>query len=180
YASPESLNRPLLYRYDLRLRDNYRVPLEARFLILLPELEVKGYKSPSIKRWLDEIDNNIIIPRNLLHVGFISDFFGIIPLELSSTFPMGQYESIESLGINDILYQNVEHKFETFFKMYGHHYNKCGVLIPDKYVNQFNEETGYTKREIMINLFEKIRLNFSLNISIFNELSGVLEFFKVE
>ncbi|MFW9941459.1 MAG: tRNA guanosine(15) transglycosylase TgtA [Candidatus Thorarchaeota archaeon] len=180
YASPESSNRPLLYRYDLRIRNNYRVPLDARFLILLPELDVKGYKSPSIKRWMDEIDNNSIIPRNLLHIGFISEFFGIIPLELSSTFPMGQCESIDNLGIKDKLNENIEQKLENFFKKYGHFYSKCGILIPEKYFNQFNEETEYTKRNIIINLFEKIKLNFSLNSSIFNDLSGMLEFFKVE
>ncbi|MFW9874295.1 MAG: tRNA guanosine(15) transglycosylase TgtA [Candidatus Thorarchaeota archaeon] len=180
YASLESLLRPLLYRYNLKLRGNYRVPLNVKFLILLPELDVKGYKSPSIKKWMVEIDNNTIIPRNLLHVGFISEFFGIIPLELSSTFPMGQYESIESLGINDILYQDMEQKIENFFKIYGHHYNKCGVLIPEKFFNQFNEETDYTKKDIITSLFEKIRSIFSLKVSIFNDLSEILVSFKGE
>ena len=180
YASPERSNRPLLYRYDLRIKNNYRVPLEAKFLILLPELDVKGYKSPSIKRWMDEIDNNTIISRNLLHIGFISEFFGIIPLELSSTFPMGQYESMDSVGNKDKLYENMEQKIETFFKIYGQYYNKCGVFIPEKFVNQFNEEIEYTKKDIITDLFESIRLNFSLDISILNDLSGILEFFKVE
>jgi len=180
YASPESLNRPLLHRYDLKLRNNYRVPLETRFLIILPELDVKGFRSPSVRRWMEEIDNNTIIPRNLLHVAFISEFFGFIPLELSSSFPMGQYESIDALKSNNELYRNLEQKLETFFKLYGNYYNQCGVLIPEKYINQFNEETVYTKKDIVISLFEKIRSNISLKISVFNDISGVLEFFMVE
>ena len=180
YASPESLNRPLLHRYDLKLRNNYRVPLEAEFLILLPVLDVKGYQSPSVKRWMEEIDNNTITSRNLLHIAFFSEFFGIIPLELSSSFPMGQYESIDALECNNELYRNLEQKLETFFKLYGQHYNQCGVLIPEKYINQFNEETAYSKKDILISLFEKVKSNFSLNISVFNDLSGVLESFKVE
>ncbi len=180
YASPESLNRPLLHRYDLKLRNNYRVPLEAEFLILLPVLDVKGYQSPSVKRWMEEIDNNTITSRNLLHIAFFSEFFGIIPLELSSSFPMGQYESIDALECNNELYRNLEQKLETFFKLYGQHYNQCGVLIPEKYINQFNEETAYSKKDIIISLFEKVKSNFSLNISVFNDLSGVLESFKVE
>jgi len=180
YASPESLNRPLLHRYDLKLRNNYRVPLEAKFLILLPVLDVKGYQSPSVKRWMEEIDNNTITSRNLLHIAFFSEFFGIIPLELSSSFPMGQYESIDALECNNELYRNLEQKLETFFKLYGQHYNQCGVLIPEKYINQFNEETAYSKKDIIISLFEKVKSNFSLNISVFNDLSGVLESFKVE
>jgi len=180
YASPESLNRPLLHRYDFKLRNNYRVPQEARFLILLPELDVKGYQSPSVRRWMEEIDNNTIIPRNLLHVAFISDFFGVIPLELSSSFPMGQCELIDALEDNNEVYRNIKQKLETFFKLYSQHYNQCGVLIPEKYINQFNEETAYSKKDIIISLFEKLKSNFSLDISVFNDLSGVLESFKVE
>jgi len=180
YASPESLNRPLLHRYDFKLRNNYRVPQEARFLILLPELDVKGYKSPSIKRWIEEIDNNTIIPRNLLHVAFISDFFGIIPLELSFSFPMGQCELIDALEDNNELYRNIKQKLETFFKLYGQHYSQCSVLIPENYINQFNEETTFSKKDILISLFEKISSNLSLKISVFNHISGVLESFKVE
>ncbi|GAG85239.1 unnamed protein product, partial [marine sediment metagenome] len=83
FASPESTNRVLLQRYDLKMKHNYRAPPEAKFLILLPELDVKGYHSPSIKTWLEEIENNTIIPREILHVAFISYFFGIIPFDLS-------------------------------------------------------------------------------------------------
>ncbi len=180
YASPESLNRPLLHRYDFKLRNNYRVPQEARFLILLPELDVKGYQSPSVKNWMEEINNNTIIPRNLLHVAFISDFFGIIPLELSSSFPMGQCELIDALEDNNELYQNMKQKLETFFKLYGQHYNQSAVLIPENYINQFNEDTAFSKKDILICLFEKISSNLSLKISISNHISGVLESFKVE
>ena len=180
YASPESLNRPLLHRYDFKLRNNYRVPQEAKFLILLPELDVKGYQSPSVKRWMEEIDNNTIIPRNLLHVAFISDFFGIIPLELSSSFPMGQCELIDALGDNNELYRNIKQKLETFFKLYSQQYKQSGVLIPENYINQFNEETTFSKKDILISLFEEISSNLSLKISVFNHISGVLESFKVE
>lgn len=180
YASPESVDRPLIHRYGSKLRNNYRVPQEAKFLIILPELDVKGYKSPSTKRWLNELDSNTIIPRELLHITFFSDFYGIIPFELSYSFPMGQYESIDILEDNNKHYKNLEQKLKTFFELYGQHYNKCGVLVPERYINQFDEETNYSKRDIIIRLLEKLRLELSIKISIFNELSVLLESFMVE
>lgn len=174
------VDRPLIHRYGSKLRNNYRVPQEAKFLIILPELDVKGYKSPSTKRWLNELDSNTIIPRELLHITFFSDFYGIIPFELSYSFPMGQYESIDILEDNNKHYKNLEQKLKTFFELYGQHYNKCGVLVPERYINQFDEETNYSKRDIIIRLLEKLRLELSIKISIFNELSVLLESFMVE
>jgi len=148
YSSPESINRPLFHRYDLRLKKNYRVPNEAKFLILLPELDVKGEKSPSINAWFEEIDNNLIIPRELLHISFISTFYGIIPLELTKTFPMGQYESINVLEIEDIVNKTMIQKILNFFEIHGQHYDKCGILSPVFYVNQFNENIEFLKRNL--------------------------------
>ncbi len=178
FASPESMHRPLLYRYDAKIESNYRVPHEAKFLILLPELDVKGYKSPSINDWLEEIETNTIIPREFLHIAFISDFFGIIPLDLSYTFPMGQFESINGLITNDIIYQNFAQRIENFFKFHGKHYVKCGILAPDLYINQFNEDTGYLKKSAITSIIDKERSKLSLNFSIFEDLHGILQFFK--
>ena len=178
FASPESTNRVLLQRYDLKITHNYRVPPEAKFLILLPELDVKGYQSPSIKTGLEEIEKNTIIPREVLHVAFISDFFGIIPFDLSFTFPMGQYESINNLITADINYNSFAQRVENFLKLHGKHYYKCGVLLPDQYINQFNEETEYSKKNVIISIFNKLKSNLTLNFSLFKGLPGVLQFFK--
>ncbi|MHA2181315.1 MAG: tRNA guanosine(15) transglycosylase TgtA, partial [Promethearchaeota archaeon] len=178
FSSHESTYRPLLHRYDLRIKNNYRVPPEVKFLILLPELDVKGYQSPSIKSWLEEIETNTIIPRQFLHVGFISDFFGIIPLDLNSTFPMGQFESIYQVQTNDIIYQKLAQRIENFFNFHGKHYDKCGILIPDHYINHFNEEMEYSKKEAIISIFDNLKSKLSLKFSIFGDIPGILQSFK--
>ncbi|MBY8983791.1 MAG: tRNA guanosine(15) transglycosylase TgtA [Candidatus Lokiarchaeota archaeon] len=178
YSSPESIHRPLLHRYDLRIKNNYRVPSEAKYLILLPELDVKGSQSPSIKSWLEEIENNAIIPRESLHIAFISDFFGILPLDLSSTFPMGQYESISRLTSNNKIYNKFAQRVENFFKFHGNHYTKCSILTPDRYINQFNEEIEYSKKETIISIFNKLKSKLVLNCSIFEDIPEILQFFK--
>ena len=180
YSSPESINRPLFHRYDLRLRNNYRVPKEAKFLILLPELDVKGEKSPTIRAWFEEIDNNLIIPRELLHTSFVSTFYGIIPLELINTFPMGQYESIDIPEIDDIVKKTMIQKILTFFEMHGQHYDRCGFLLPVYYINQFNETVEFSKGILIKEIVDLLNSKLNLNIRMFKEISLLLQFFKGE
>jgi len=178
YSSPESIYRPLVYRYELKLKENYRVPKDVKFLIILPELDAKGEKSPSIKNWLKEIDENNIIHRNLLHIAFISDFYGIIPFELSHSFPMGQYESIELSGVEDIIYWNLKQKTELFFEKHSKFYTKCGILIPERYINQFDEIVEFSKKEILINLSKILNYKYKLKIGTSTNIPDLFDFFK--
>ncbi|MFX1323565.1 MAG: tRNA guanosine(15) transglycosylase TgtA [Promethearchaeota archaeon] len=178
YASPESIKRPQFYRYDLKLKNNYRVPSEARYLILLPELDVKSNQSPSISSWIEEIEKNVIIPINHLHIAYISDFYGIIPSELSATFPMGQYEAINNLEIDSITYNNLIQKLENFFGLHGAQYEECGVLVPEYYINQFNEKTEYRKKKVMLHLFNYLITKISLRTSVFENIQDILQFFS--
>ncbi|MFW9822853.1 MAG: tRNA guanosine(15) transglycosylase TgtA [Candidatus Thorarchaeota archaeon] len=176
-SSPESILRPLIHRYDLKVRESYRIPAEVKFLIVLPELDVKGNKSPSIRSWLEEIESNKMISRELLHIVFLSDFFGFIPLELSFTYPMGQNESINKLNSNVFNQKTVE-KIVNFFNFHGNQYKKCGVLIPDYFINQFNEKTEYSKKHDMKEIFNRLGSRNSINIVIFKALSDILQYFK--
>ncbi|MFX1321222.1 MAG: tRNA guanosine(15) transglycosylase TgtA, partial [Promethearchaeota archaeon] len=106
YSSNEALNRPLIYRYEKKLLGNYRVPKDVKYLIILPELDNKANISPTSQNWLEMINNNKIIPRELIHIIFSSEIFGLIPLELVDTFPIGQYESIRSSGVSDLIHSN--------------------------------------------------------------------------
>jgi hypothetical protein len=178
YSSPESLERPLIYRYESKLKNNFRVPEGVKFLIILPELDIKGEKSPSIKYWLEEIDNNSIIPRNLLHVVFFSYVYGIIPLELSSSFPMGQYESIDLIKENKTMIRNFQQKIELFFDNYSQFYLKCGMLIPEEFLNQFNETVQFSKKKIIFKLVKKLKSNYKLEIGTFKEINALINSFK--
>jgi 7-cyano-7-deazaguanine tRNA-ribosyltransferase len=178
YSSPESVQRPLLFRYESKLKNNYRVPQDAKFLVILPELDVKGEQSPSIKKWLEELDTNSIIPRKLLHITFFSYFYGIIPLELSSSFPMGQHEVIIPINKDDVIYQNLAQKAEIFFNLYSKYYSKCGILIPNNFVNQFNEIVEFPKKNFMKNLTEKLKSNFKLDIASCSNIISLIQYFK--
>ncbi|TFG02102.1 MAG: tRNA guanosine(15) transglycosylase TgtA [Promethearchaeota archaeon] len=180
FCSSLALYRPILQRYQVKLEQNYRVPKDAKYLILLPELDVKGPNSPSISKWLDEINNNELIPRSNLHVAFICDFFGIIPLELIDTFPMGQYEAIDSITEYDIVFHDSIEKIEKFFQSHSMHYDKCGILIPNKYMSQFGEFIEFPAAHPIQGLHSKLMTKFNLQNSIFKNIEKLLNYFKVD
>jgi len=180
FASRESISRPIIYRYERKLKTNYRVPIEAKYLIILPELDLKSKNSPIIKKWLDFINNNIIIPRKFLHVVFMTEFYGIVPLELSETYPMGQYESITSSGKDDWIYRNSLKKTEIFINLFSNYYEKCGVLIPNKIVNQFGEEVDFSANNPIHGLSHILNSKFDSSFSIFNNLEDLIYYFKAD
>ncbi len=178
FVSSDSVNRPLIYRYVLKLNLSYRPPTGGKLLIILPELDVKVEYSPSIKKWLKNINENSIIPRKLLHVVFLSDFFGIIPLELSYTFPMGQSELIVLQEKDNVALQNIVKKVGTYFNTKLKHYDMCGLFIPDKFINQFDEITEFTKTRSMEKIIPFLKSKFNSNFTVSNEIPQLLHFFK--
>lgn len=177
YSSHEALNRPIIYRYEKRLLTNYRVPKEAKYIIMLPELDTKALSSPTTQNWLEKINNNDIIARELIHIIFSSEIFGLIPLELVDTFPMGQYESIMSSGVNDLIRSESLRKVDEFFGINYKHYNKCAVLIPENFLNQFNELVNFPKDNIIYSLISILESKFKENFSVFKDIEDLLAFF---
>jgi len=177
YTSNEALNRPLIYRYEKKLLANYRVPKDVKYLIILPELDTKTNSSATTQKWLERIDNNKITPRELIHIVFNSEIYGLIPHELVDTFPMGQYESITSSGINDLIHSNSLHKVKQFFDKNYKYYNKCAVLIPENYINQFNESVNFPNDNIIYSLIPILNSKFRDNFSVFKDLEDLLVFF---
>ncbi len=177
YTSNEALNRPLIYRYEKKLLANYRVPKDVKYLIILPELDTKTNSSATTQKWLERIDNNKITPRELIHIVFGSEIYGLIPHELVDTFPMGQYESIRSSGINDLIHSHSLRKVEQFFNKNYKHYNKCAVLIPENFINQFGELVNFPKDNIIYSLIPILKSKFREYFSVFKDIEDLLEFF---
>jgi len=180
YVSSESISRPLIKRYDDKIIANYRPPKEAKFLILLPELDTRGMNSPSIISWLNQIKTTQVIPRELIHVVFISDIYGIIPLELKDTFPLSQYESITAMEEDDILHQNSVKKALTFLNANIQHYEKCGVLTPEEFLNQFNETIKFPSHNPIHKINSMLTAKFASKVSNFNNLLDLFQFFRVD
>ena len=178
YASKESLNRPLIYRYEKRIIENYRPPKNVKYLIILPELDAKGMTSPSVNKWLNEINKNKLILRKDIHLAFYSIIYGIIPYELIDSFPMGQYETSAAFSINNIFYQNSIINSEKFLKRFSSIYNKCALLIPDTFINQFNELTDFPNNHPIYGLPNILIKIYGINFSKFREVSEIINFFR--
>jgi 7-cyano-7-deazaguanine tRNA-ribosyltransferase len=176
YSSSESLYRPNIYRYIKRMSNNYRVPNKAKYLIILPELDTKGEFSSSIKQWLKEIYNNKKIQRERIHIAFCSGIYGILPYELLDTFPMGQYESIKSVKVNDMIYQNSLKFCMKFFKKHSKSYIKCALLIPESYINQFNEISRFPIYNPINGLENILKPIFKSNLLISPNIDVIINF----
>lgn len=176
YISSETLNRPIIKRQNEYLINAYRVPESVKYLIILPELDGNKENSPQIKKWLNLIDNFKEINRKSIHVIFMTTLFGVIPLELSDTYPFGQNETIVFPEKTNKLYIKAVINSETFFKKYAKSYQKCGILIPKTFFNQFNAKQEFTShpiRELKLSL-EKI---FQNNLVESDSLENILNFF---
>jgi len=180
FSSSQSINRPLIHRYISKIIKNYRIPENVKYLVILPELDVKGASSLTIQMWLNEINNNSLVLRESLHVVFISVFFGIIPLGLSNSFPMGQYESINVIKNYDLLYNESIKKAKIFINHFSKFYEKCGVLIPKNYINQFGENTDFPKNNPIHGLDLILNSKFKSNYLKSDNITEILQFFREE
>ncbi|MHA1670901.1 MAG: tRNA guanosine(15) transglycosylase TgtA [Promethearchaeota archaeon] len=175
YSSIESVNRPSFQRYFKKLSANYRVPKEVKFLILLPELDVKGVYSPQIQKWLEIIDNNAI--REKIHIILASSYYGVIPNELMESFPLGQHEGRMEIKHQDQA-NNALHNTKLFFKKNNHCYDKIAVLIPNEYQNEMNETTEISKNNVIFMIKEYLIKIFKEKVSTFLDIESILAYFN--
>ncbi|TFF98856.1 MAG: tRNA guanosine(15) transglycosylase TgtA [Promethearchaeota archaeon] len=176
FSSLESKFRPLLYRYYHRLQYDYNIPKKTKFMVLLPELDIKGKNSPMVQKWFEHINKNERIPREYIHILFYSKFFGIIPLGLIDTFPMGQYESLEFNDGLDFLYKGIDKKILAYIKNKQNNYQKCAILIPKYFINQFNEKVEFNRKPIN-NIFQKLKLNLNIPIIKADNIRDIIKWF---
>lgn len=180
FVSTQSINRPLIHRYISRISKNYRIPENVKYLIILPELDGKGSSSLAIQQWVHEIYNNNIKFSDFFHVVFMSEFFGIIPLELSDTFPLGQNEAIRIVEESDIINKTSIEKAKQFFDHFSSYYEKCALFIPEFYLNSFGELTQFPSKNPIHGLQIILKSKFKSKFIISNNLSKIFQFFKNE
>ncbi|MBY9017194.1 MAG: tRNA guanosine(15) transglycosylase TgtA [Candidatus Lokiarchaeota archaeon] len=175
YSSVESVNRPLFRRYSNKLDTNYRVPKEVKFLIILPELDVKGVYSPQIQKWIEIINNNA--NREKIHIILASSYYGVIPNELMESFPLGQHEGRMEFKHQDHAY-NALSNTKLFFEKNHDHYVKIAILLPNEYLNELNEKTDISKNNVIFIIKDYLTNKFKEKGSTFLDIESVLEYFN--
>jgi len=178
FSSFESLQRPIIQRYIYKIKSNYKIPEGVKYLIILPELDVRGESSQSVKEWIDLINNNTILQSSYIHIAIFSPIFGIIPLELSETFPLAQYEF--SIALLEQIKKHSMKLLQNFFETHKRFYKKCAIMIPEYFINQFNEQTEF-KESHPINLIKSyLEQQIKIKCAEFKQIDEILKFFKID
>jgi 7-cyano-7-deazaguanine tRNA-ribosyltransferase len=132
YVGKDSIFRPEIVRYSQRIFQRYSPP-EVKLLFILPDIITRPIESQYFKDWYEEIKKATELNSDLdfkdIHICILSPIFGIIPLELSETYPLSQH-LYPNIFLEDLSahMSKILHKFIQKFK---HHYRKIFLLYPN-------------------------------------------------
>jgi len=105
YYDSTSLSRPEITRHRKRLFENYRPPKEADALLLFPAPSRKPFNAaPECRNLLAEAKSVLGDGYRRIHLCFYAPPFGVVPLELSETYPLSQYETPSPLDTETLEY----------------------------------------------------------------------------
>ncbi len=92
------LARPEVTRHIRRLETNYRPPMDADRLLLVPAPAVKPFiRSPRYRRLRSILDDDLPSIASRIHICFYAAPFGVVPVELTETYPLSQFEAVDPL-----------------------------------------------------------------------------------
>ena len=174
FASTESSYRPIFYRYQKKLDLYCQHNLNTKFLILLPELDARGENSPTIKRWVEELISYELSEKREITIFYISPFFGLIPIELSEIYPLGQHEHLDLDKMTNIAYEIVK----SFFSKNIERFDLIGILLPKNFLNQFNEENDFSIYSPIYQISDYLNKKYSKKIITAFTIKSILEHFK--
>jgi len=99
------LARPEVTRHARRLRENYSPPTEADILLLVTAPKWKPFsKSREHQRLSEALAEGLADEAERIHVCFYAAPFGVVPVELSETYPLSQFEVPETLDGESLEY----------------------------------------------------------------------------
>ncbi|MFW9949822.1 MAG: hypothetical protein ACFFKA_06835, partial [Candidatus Thorarchaeota archaeon] len=179
YSSSESTIRPEFYRYKFKLLNNYRPPKDVNLMIILPELDIKGEKSPSINMWIEKIFFERSNSDNV-HICFFSIVYGIIPEELIDSYPLGQYEVTIPLNPVASVYDISFEVTKVFLDKFSARYKKIFILTPLTFFNEFNELSKISKNHPIYRLSNTLIEIYGNKVKTFNEIEDLINELNLE
>jgi 7-cyano-7-deazaguanine tRNA-ribosyltransferase len=101
----DGLARPEVNRHARRLRENYSPPPEADTLLLVTAPKWKPFsKSQENQRLSKALAEGLGGDAERVHVCFYTAPFGVVPVELSETYPLSQFEAPKPLDRETLEY----------------------------------------------------------------------------
>jgi 7-cyano-7-deazaguanine tRNA-ribosyltransferase len=99
------LARPELTRHIRKLQMNYQPPDDVNKLLLVPAPSYKPFNNApqyhTLKQIVEDVSKCTPSP---FHICFYVAPFGVVPAELSETFPLSQFETVVPLDIETLEY----------------------------------------------------------------------------
>ncbi len=93
FFSSIGLSRPEVVRHRERLFERYSPPKKTRFLVLLPQTQMKPFhKSREHRRALKVVQQRLGDNISEVHICTYAAPFGVVPQELDEVYPLSQYE----------------------------------------------------------------------------------------
>lgn len=172
YLSEQSLYRPEVYRYLLKI-PQYHFGSTKKGIICLPELDLPGINSATVRDWLKECRKH---PKwSNYACAIISNFFGIMPLELSEMYPLSQHEGSPEL---EPMTEQTKYLLEPSMqclKANPQIIENVYIFIPKEYSNEFQVTVKFKPEKHLINsLITQLKQDPKVNIHTFNDLTQLL------
>ncbi|MCF2138906.1 MAG: tRNA guanosine(15) transglycosylase TgtA [Candidatus Lokiarchaeota archaeon] len=164
-----SLYRAHFHRFRNKVA-NYRIPEIKNHLFLIPELNLPSIQSRSVKNWIKTLKQRI--DWKSTQICIVSNVLGLIPLEFAEIYPASQHEGtlnpIHNLEVREVLMKSII----PFLKKNLQDNMTISILIPDVFINEYNEIEEFSSDTHLISLFDDIITTHfpSIKISILNEI----------
>jgi len=92
------LARPEVSRHIRRMETNYHPPMDVDRLLLVSAPAVRPFnRSPQYHRLWRIVDEASVSALSSVHICFYAAPFGVVPVELSETYPLSQFEAVDPL-----------------------------------------------------------------------------------
>lgn len=139
-SSYKSNDRPLLYRTKKRITKRLPPEKETNILVIFPDL-ISFRNIPSdLTKIIEKFVNNIRFPLNTLQFLMFNEIYGLIPLGLIQTFPMGQ---TEHLNVNypflDMKMKSNHENWIRFIEKTYPNLERIGLFFPKRFTHHPSE-----------------------------------------
>ena len=146
YVGSTGLARPEVTRHQLRIQNNYRKPLHAKTLLLLPQTKERPYHKSRLFKEIDDMVND-----NSVHVCFYAAPYGVVPSEIDEFYPLSQTEIAFPLSDETRRYvtdRSVEYVLQ---EKYAHIVLLADTAIwGNELVHRFRQLKNKTRKNIVI------------------------------
>jgi 7-cyano-7-deazaguanine tRNA-ribosyltransferase len=140
-ATPESLQRPEILRYERRLLEEYRPPAHARTVLLTPESFLKAFRENlPFERLLSTLQR-----KQGLHICTYNLAFAVIPQELLDVFPLSQ--TVQALPPTPNVIRNATRRIQNYVDRAGYKY--CIIVTDEPWTEKVAKSLqGGLKRQV--------------------------------